>query len=182
MTAPLRVLGLSTPYINEMQDAAMKAEAGTEPVDLERVYREDGPRLQRAVLLFAGDRDVADDAVAEAFAQALVRGPELHDAKRWVWRVAFRIAAGALQQRRMELTRPHVAVEPVIETPDVPVALMAALAKLTPKQRGAVVLFHLGGYPTREVARILDSTAAAVTVHLSVGRKRLRDLLEDRDD
>jgi DNA-directed RNA polymerase specialized sigma24 family protein len=32
------------------------------------------------------------------------------------------------------------------------------------------------------VARILGSTAPAVTVHLSVGRKRLRELLEDRDD
>jgi RNA polymerase sigma-70 factor (ECF subfamily) len=82
----------------------------------------------------------------------------------------------------MELARPQVAVEPVTEAPDVPVALMAALAQLTPKQRGAVVLFHLGGYPTREVARILGSTAPAVTVHLSVGRKRLRELLEDRDD
>ena len=165
-----------------MQDAVVKADAGTEPVDLERVYREDGPKLQRAVLLFAGDRDVADDAVAEAFAQALVRGPELQDAKRWVWSVAFRIAAGALKQRRMELARSDVAVEPVTETPEVPMALMAALSKLTPKQRGAVVLFHLGGYPTREVARILGSTAPAVTVHLSVGRKRLRELLEDRDD
>jgi len=160
----------------------VKVEARTDPVDLEQVYREDGPKLQRALLLFAGDRDVAEDAVAEAFAQALVRGPELHDAKRWVWRVAFRIAAGALKQRRTELARPHVAVEPVTDAPDVPVALMAALAQLTPKQRGAVVLFHLGGYPTRDVARILGSTAPAVTVHLSVGRKRLRDLLEDRDD
>ena len=165
-----------------MQDAVVKAEAGTEPVDLERVYREDGPKLQRAVLLFACDRDVADDAVAEAFAQALARGPEVHDVKRWVWSVAFRIAARALKQRRVELARPHVAVEPVIETPDIPVGLIAALAKLTPKQRGAVVLFHLAGYPTRDVARILGSTAPAVTVHLSVGRKRLRELLEDRDD
>jgi RNA polymerase sigma-70 factor (ECF subfamily) len=166
-----------------MQERVVRFDEGAKPVDLEQVYREEGPKLQRAVLMFAGDRAVADDAVAEAFAEALVRGPELRDAKRWVWKVAFRIAAADLKQRRTELARLQMAtVELVVETSELPVALMAALAKLTPKQRGAVVLFHLAGYPTREVARILDSTAPAVTVHLSAGRKRLRDLLEDRDD
>ena len=38
---------------------------------LEHVYREHADRLWRAVFLASGDRDVADDAVAEAFAQAL---------------------------------------------------------------------------------------------------------------
>jgi len=165
-----------------MQDAFMRAEADIEPVDLERVYRDDGPKLQRAVLLFAGDRDIADDAVAEAFTQALARERELRDPRRWVWSVAFRVAARTLKERRRELPAPDIAVGTALETPEIPLTLMAALAKLTPKQRGAVVLFHLGGYPTKEVARILGSTAPAVTVHLSVGRKRLRNLLEDRDD
>ena len=52
----------------------MRTEAGTEAVDLERVYREEGPKLRRAVFLFTRDRDAVDDAVAEAFAQALARG------------------------------------------------------------------------------------------------------------
>ena len=38
------------------------------------MYREHGARLWRAVLLASGSREVADDAVAEAFAQALRRG------------------------------------------------------------------------------------------------------------
>ena len=46
----------------------------------EDVYREHGARLLRSVLLFAGDREVADDAVAEAFAQAIRRGEGLRDA------------------------------------------------------------------------------------------------------
>jgi DNA-binding NarL/FixJ family response regulator len=41
---------------------------------LERVYRDQGDRLWRAVFLACGSREVADDAVAEAFAQALRRG------------------------------------------------------------------------------------------------------------
>ena len=160
----------------------MKAEAGTKALDLERVYREEGPKLQRAVFLFTGDRDVADDAVAEAFAQALARGPEVQNPSRWVWSVAFRIARGAMKDRGAFVEGLELQVGSVVETPEVSVALMAALARLSPKQRGALVLFHLAGYPTREIARILGSTAPAVTVHLSVGRKRLRGLLEDHDD
>ena len=165
-----------------MQDAVVKAEAGTKAVDLEQVYREEGPKLQRAVFLFTGDREVAEDAVAEAFAQALSRGPEVLNPSRWVWSVAFRIAGGAMKERSRRVSVSDLHLDPVLETPEVPLALMAALTRLSAKQRGAVVLFHLGGYPTREIALILGSTAAAVTVHLSVGRKRLRALLEDRDD
>ena len=40
----------------------------------EELYRAHGPRLLRNVLLYSGDREIANDAVAEAFAQAMRRG------------------------------------------------------------------------------------------------------------
>jgi DNA-directed RNA polymerase specialized sigma24 family protein len=42
--------------------------------EIEALYRQDGDRLWRALYAFAGDEDVASDAAAEAFAQALRRG------------------------------------------------------------------------------------------------------------
>ena len=42
---------------------------------------------------------MADDAVAEAFAQALRRRSEIREPGRWVWRAAFRIARGELKRR-----------------------------------------------------------------------------------
>jgi RNA polymerase sigma-70 factor, ECF subfamily len=153
-----------------------------EATGLEAVYRLRGPEIWRALLAFTADPTVAEDALAEAFAQALARGPEIASPAGWVWNVAFRIAKGAMKDRGRRVPVADDDLDPVVETPDVPLALMAALASLSPKQRGAVVLFHLGGYSTREVAEILDSTAPAVTVHLSVGRKRLRGLLEEHDD
>ncbi len=148
---------------------------------VERIYREDGARLQRAVLMFTGSRPVAEDAVAEAFAQALRRGTALRDPLRWVWRAAFRIAAGQMADRRTSVTSMQTEPETFDQAAEPAMDLMAALAKLSPKQRGSIILHHLGGYPATEVARILGSTAPAVAVHLSVGRKRLRQLLEDRD-
>ena len=56
--------------------------------------------MWRSILLFGGDPDVASDAVAEAFAQLIRRGPLVDDAAAWVTRAAFRIAAGELKERR----------------------------------------------------------------------------------
>ena len=50
--------------------------------EIERVYREGGARMWHAILAFAGDREVANDAVAEAFAQALRRGDQVRDPER----------------------------------------------------------------------------------------------------
>jgi DNA-directed RNA polymerase specialized sigma24 family protein len=47
-----------------VQDALVTTGGG-----LEQLYREDGARLWRALVAFSGDREVASDAVAEAFAR-----------------------------------------------------------------------------------------------------------------
>ncbi len=147
--------------------------------DIERLYREHGEHLWRAVLAFARDREVANDAVAEAFAQALRRGAALRDPLRWVWRAAFRIAAGELAQRR----RGHeLMVEAAPEMPEVAGRLIEAPARVSRSQRAALVLHYYRGYPVKDIARIIGSTAAAVRVHLSTGRKRLRALLEEESD
>ena len=145
---------------------------------LELLYREHGGRLWRAVMAFAGDREVANDSVAEAFAQALRRGDELRDPLAWVWKSAFRIAAGELKERgRFSETGPERAYEPAEPLTD----LLAALGRLSAKQRAAVVLHHYAGYPVAEVADIIGSTAAAVKVHLMRGRAKLRVLLGEND-
>ena len=48
--------------------------------------------------LYARDAEVASDAVAEAFAQALRRGDALRSPATWVWTVAFRLAEGLLRR------------------------------------------------------------------------------------
>jgi DNA-directed RNA polymerase specialized sigma24 family protein len=146
---------------------------------LERLYRDEGPRLERALVLFAGDRQIAEDAIAEAFAQAIHGRTRVRDPRAWVWRAAFRIAAGELKDRSR---RTAMLKESPYEMPEPVVDLVRALARLSPKQRASLVLFHYAGYPTKDVARIVGSTPAAVTVHLSVGRKRLRELLEDDNE
>jgi RNA polymerase sigma-70 factor (ECF subfamily) len=60
--------------------------------------------------------------------------------------------------------------------------LLDALGALSPAQRAAVVLHYYADRPVREVAELIGSTPAAVSVHLHRARRRLKTLLEDRDD
>ena len=142
---------------------------------VEQAYRETGDRLWWAVLAFAGDRDVASDAVAEAFAQALRRGDEVRVVEAWVWRAAFRIAAGELQRRgRLTDRVPDATYEPFEATDRV----FDLLPTLPAKQRAAVVLHYYADKPVAEIADILGCSPTTVSVHLHRGRSRLRELLE----
>ncbi len=147
---------------------------------IEALYRQDAERLWRAVHAFAGDPDIASEAVADAYAQAIRRGPALRDPAAWIWRTAFRIAAGALKDRRT-----HDGALPEIadhvdryEDPD----LRAALRQLPDSQRAAIVLFYYADLPIRDIAARLGSNSLAVRANLSRGRRRLHDLLGERHD
>ena len=141
---------------------------------IEDLYRQHGDRLWRAVYGYAQDRAIADDAVAEAFTQALRRGDSLRDPAAWIWRVAFRLAAGELKDR----ARRADLADDAVDDDDAPIDLLRALRRLAPKERAAIVLHHYAGYSTREIAEMIASTPGAVRVYLSVGRRRLRSYLD----
>jgi RNA polymerase sigma factor (sigma-70 family) len=164
----------------ELVDVAVNDEADDlRKHELVSVYRQDGDRLWRAIFAFAQSREIADDSVAEAFAQALRRRTEINDIQAWVWRSAFRIAAGELKARgRGHPGQP----EQITQLPEGATELVLALAQLSYKQRASVVLHYYAGYSTQQVAEIIGSTSQAVRVHLFRARKRLQTLLEVQSD
>lgn len=145
--------------------------------EVEAVYRQDGDRLWRALYAFAGDEDLASDAVAEAFAQALRRGPAIRDVRSWVWRSAFRLARGDLQ--RVSNIRRGPLPEGAFHDAHPDEQLLVALQGLTPQQRAVIVLHYYADCPVREIARRTGINSLAVRAHLSRGRKHLRVLLGD---
>jgi RNA polymerase sigma factor (sigma-70 family) len=146
--------------------------------EIEAVYREHGKRLWWAVLAFAGDREIASDAVAEAFAQALRGAGRIRSPADWVWTVAFRVASGELERRR----RFGPVAETSYEIDPSAASVISSLAKLSPRQRSAVVLHYYGGFTAKEIGAMTGSTGATVAVHLHRARKQLRHLLEDAHD
>jgi RNA polymerase sigma factor (sigma-70 family) len=154
------------------------AVTGQEAAD--RAFRQHGPKLWRSLLAFTGDPDLASDSMAEAYAQLLARGTAVEAHERWVWRAAFRIAAGELKDRRRRSA--EVAAVESYEMPEPALDLIEALRHLSPNQRAVAVLRLYVDLPTREVARILGIGQATVRVHLSQARRRLRVMLEEGDD
>ena len=70
---------------------------------IERAYRDYGTQLWRGIYAYSGGRaDIADDAVAEAFARALVDTRRIRSPLPWLYRVAFRQAAERLRDERRQ--------------------------------------------------------------------------------
>lgn len=150
--------------------------------EIDQVYREQSARLWRALLAYSGSREIASDAMSEAFTQLVGRRGSVHSPDRWVWRAAFKVAGGELQRRRERaeesLSSIHdFGAEPSASSRE----LLAALAELPPRERASVALFYLADMDARAVANLLGISATTVRVHLNHGRKRLRTLLEETD-
>ncbi len=149
--------------------------------DLEALFRDAGPELWRAIYGFTGGRrQLAEDAVAEAFARAIEHGDGIRDPLAWIYRTAFRLASRELQREKRQPPRP-ADPSPGIDPFDVQ-EILTALARLSPNQRAAVLLCDEEGFSGPEVGRLLGMSAATVRVHLFRGRKRLRALLSTEED
>jgi RNA polymerase sigma-70 factor, ECF subfamily len=157
--------------------AALFVDAMREPTfheAIERVYRDYGAQLWRGVYAFSGGRaDIADDAVAEAFARALENTRRIRSPLPWLYRVAFRQAAGRLRDERRQDALPALPEsddrEELASNPS-----LDALALLTPQQRAVVFLFYYADLSIADVAQATGSSRVAVRVQLHRAREALR--------
>lgn len=140
----------------------------------EAAYRAIHPRLWRALLSFAGDPEVASDAESEAFTQAIRRGDEIDDVEAWVWRSAFKIAAGLLARRGRPAGIPD---ERLVDAPTPVTEFLALLEGLSAQQRAIVALRYGGGFTPTEIAELLDTSPGVVRVQLHRAHTTLRATL-----
>ena len=176
---PLRDFAPTSSYQGVGSDTPLSVETSPDrEQEVERLYRTEGGKLWRAVRAYCGDPEVASDAVSEAFAQVLARGAAVRDPRAWLWRSAFRIAAGELKAGRPPIAAVR---DPTYEMHEPIADVLRALKKLSPKQRAAVILRDYADLPTKDVAQIMGVGPATVRVHVSQARRRLRAVLEERD-
>jgi DNA-directed RNA polymerase specialized sigma24 family protein len=142
-----------------------------------RFVAEIEPRLRRALVAFYGV-DVGSEATADALAVAWERWPELESMSNPVGYL-FRVGQSRSRRyRRRVLVLPAV---PVAELPDVDPRLPAALARLSHRQRAAVLLVHAHGWTRAETADALGCSISTVRNHLDRGLRRLRADLGGND-
>jgi RNA polymerase sigma-70 factor (sigma-E family) len=149
-----------------------------------------GPALLRLAWLLTADAQAAEDLVQEALARTIPRwrsiGPGGHEAYlrraiRSVWIDTWRrrqarggldVVPAVVPGDRLEPGGPDSAVE---RTPD-RLALGAALARLTPRQRAVLVLRFYEDQTERETARALGCSVNTVKSQTRHALERLRVL------
>lgn len=153
----------------------------TEQHDCDALWREIAPTMWRAVRAYAGGRrDVADDAVAEAFARVIGNDAGIREPVGYLYRVAFRVAASEL--KRSDATRP-LDTDSLEPTRDPAASVVwSSLTALTPDQRAVVYLFYRADLPVREIANRLGISGPAVRMHLTRGRRKLKPQLREAVD
>lgn len=144
----------------------------------EEIVVEHGPAVLRVCRAMAGP-ERAQDAWSETFLSALRAYPSLRpdsNVRGWLVTIAHRKAIDQLRSAGRAPTPTGELVDVPVwhETPGEDGELVAAVASLPPKQRGAVVYRYLADLPYGEVARLLDCSEAAARRNAADGIARLR--------
>ena len=187
---------------DEIDPAVIRRVAEGDTVAFERVYDAFSGILYSLALRITRDRDLAADAVQEAFATALARASGFRGESSlgtWLHRIVYTKSIDILRARGREApladedaggTQQHDNEDrpggaPTWSRPPDEILLGAetrraldkALQQITPMQRLVFELREVEGRDTDEVAAILDLPPGTVRVHLHRGRMRLRGLL-----
>jgi RNA polymerase sigma-70 factor (sigma-E family) len=153
-------------------------------MDFTEFYRESKDECLFTVLVSVGDRDTAEDLLAEAFARAWAswRRVSRHPAPAaWVVRTALNANISRWRRRRREVSLPDpgtIADLPTVsEESDSPVdpRIMAALMRLPVRQRQVVALRLFLDLDTRRTAEVLGIAPGTVQAHLGRAVAALRD-------
>jgi len=151
---------------------------------VEQAYRTNHQRLWRALLAYTGDPEVATDAAAETYSQAVARGDALTNPAGWIWRTAFKVAAGMLADRRNWIRLDGAGESQAagwlfdVHIDESLAEFLDQLQTLSDQQRAVVVLRYAGGCTPSDIAEILDTSANAVRVQLHRAHAHLRERID----
>jgi RNA polymerase sigma factor (sigma-70 family) len=157
---------------------------GAQRRDFAEFYREARDECLFAVLVSVGDRDTAQDLVAEAFARAWAswRTVSRHPAPAaWVVRTALNAGISRWRRRRREVPVPDLALvadQPAsgeVSGSSVDPRIMAALLRLPARQRQVVALRLFLDLDTAGTAQVLGIAPGTVQAHLGRALAALRD-------
>jgi DNA-directed RNA polymerase specialized sigma24 family protein len=140
----------------------------------------------RMVLLNVGDRQLAEDLVAEAFTRAWVswrKVREFQAPRGWVVRTALNAHVSWWRRHRREVALgSHDIAVPADHDGPVPSELLATLQRLPLRQREVVTLRLLLDLDTETTARLLAISPGTVGSHLHRAVASLRAAIPDHDD
>lgn len=157
----------------------------TARAEFEKLVGEIRPELHRYCSRMTGSvidgEDVVQDTLAKAF-YLLPQTLEIANLRSWIFRIAHNKAVDhsrAYSRRFGESLGEHsdiaAAAEPM-DNHELTKLGLALFMKLTPAQRGAVILKDVLGHSLSEIAEILDTSVPSIKGALNRGRASLRKL------
>jgi len=150
-----------------------------DPGTFDAFYSGSVRRVTGQLYAMTGSRAEAEDCVQEAYARAWQRWDKVSgycDPEAWVRTVAYRVSISTWRKAanmRAAHRRHGAPGDSRGLSPDY-VAIVAALRKIPPRQRQAIVLYHLVGLSVEEIATETGAPAGTVKARLSRGRQALR--------
>jgi RNA polymerase sigma-70 factor (ECF subfamily) len=145
---------------------------------IESIYRGSYGTYYRVALGMLCDRDLAHDAVQEAFVRAVRRRESFRgdgSLRGWIWRSLTRVCLDELR-----LPDPSVhAVPRDVELVDGDESLRAAVAALPERQRWAIFLRYYADLSYDEIAAVLNIERGTVAATLQAARKALLPAVEE---
>ena len=159
--------------------------------DFDRLYRDSYPRIYKTMLAVLADPAAAEDCAQDAFVlafRAWARWRPDAPAEAWLHRIAINVAVSYQRKAKLRsigailrrLGRPAAGPDPAQVVLDRDLA--AALRRLTPKLRAALVLRHYHGYTNREIAAATGISERTVNKRLHKAAERMRALLSGDAD
>ena len=152
--------------------AAPRRIGGVKQLEFEEFYRCSRDVCLRAVLAAVGDRQLAEDLVAEAFARAWATWPRVrrHPAPRaWIVRTALNTRVSWWRRRRHEVALGDHDSRDAGATGSggLDPALLAVLRQLPRRQREVIALRVFLDLDTATTAKTLGIAPGTVTAHLA---------------
>jgi RNA polymerase sigma-70 factor (ECF subfamily) len=158
-----------------------------EQLEFNEFYRSGQALCLRAVLASVGDRQLAEDLVAEAFTRAWMSWAKVsrHPAPYgWIVRTAMNIRLSWWRRRRHEVALDMDSAREVDGTATgdevIDPALLAALRRLPRRQQEVIVFRVFLDLDTRTTAKVLEIAEGTVAVHLARALATLRHHLNAR--
>lgn len=121
------------------------------------------------------------DAVQETIKKAMIKRESLRDdnfLKTWLIRILINECHN-IQRMQKRIEPREYMEEPLPNTASR--ELLDALGQLDEKHRLPIVLHHISGYTTKEVAKILRIPEGTVKYRLVRGRETLQTILEEKE-
>ena len=162
-----------------MQDAAPAVNAG-----FEAFYEKHWKAVYRLCYTYLQNTADAEDCAEDVFVKVLTGERtfenELHERK---WLTVT--AANLCKDRLKSYARRHVASLDADDAPEIAAPtpedrsdVLALVLALPPKLKDVVWLYYYEGYPTEEIARMLDRPPSTVRNQLRDAREKLKTALE----